>query len=73
MAKKRVHEAAKDFNISSDALLKVLRDLGFQHKGYMSYVSEKEIRSVRDHFEREKAALKEGYDRKKVKKETHFS
>jgi translation initiation factor IF-2 len=70
LAKKRVHEAAKDFNISSDALLKVLRDLGFQHKGYMSYVSEKEIRSVRDHFEREKAALKEGYDRKKVKKET---
>ena len=70
MPKKRVHEAAKDFNISSDALLKVLRDLGFQHKGYMSYVSEKEIRSVRDHFEREKAALKEGYDRKKVRKET---
>lgn len=65
-----MHEAAKDFNISSDALLKVLRGLGFHHKGYMSYVGEKEIQSVKEHFEHEKAVLKEGYDRKKVKKET---
>ncbi len=70
MEKKRVHEVAKGFSISSDALLKVLRDLGFHHKGYMSYVSEKEVRSVKEYFERGKAVLKEGYDRKKVKKET---
>ena len=70
MGKKRVHELAKDLKISSDALLKVLRDLGFHHKGYMSYVAEKEIQSVREHFERQKAVLKEGYDRKKVRKET---
>lgn len=70
MARKRVHEVAKNLNISSDALLKVLRDMGFHHKGYMSYVTEKEIQSVKDHFEREKAVLKEGYERKKIKKET---
>lgn len=70
MGRKRVHEVAKDFNISSDALLKVLRDLGFHHKGYMSYVSEKEVESVKEYFEHEKAVLKEGYERKKVRKET---
>jgi len=67
---KRVHEVAKDFKISSDALLKVLRDLGFHHKGYMSYVTDKEIEAIREYFERGKAVLKEGYERKKVKKET---
>jgi len=66
---KRVHEVAKDFKISSDALLKVLRDLGFHHKGYMSYVTDKEIEAIREYFERGKAVLKEGYERKKVKKE----
>jgi len=65
MEKKRLHQVAKEFRISAEALIKILAGLGFPHKGYMSPVTPDMIEAVRHKFEEDKAHLKEEYERKR--------
>jgi len=52
--KKRVYELARELNLSSEALLKVLKELDITVKSHMSTLSEEECEKVRKRYEREK-------------------
>jgi len=66
---KRIYEVAKDYKISSEALLSILRDLGFTVKSHMSVADEKMFLAIREKFEKEKAEVKKEYEIKKQKLE----
>jgi len=55
---KRVYQVAKDYNISSDALLSMLRELGFSVRSHMSVVDENMLKAIEDKFRKEKEELK---------------
>ena len=69
MAKKRVHQVAKDFQISSEALLTIIRELGFKVKSHMSVVDEVMLSAIEEKFKKEREAVKEEYALKKKKLE----
>ena len=64
----RIYELAKEFKISSAALLKILRDLGFEPRSHMSVASDEMIAAVRVRFTKEKQdAKKEMEQREQVR------
>ncbi len=71
MAKKaekiRIYDIAKKYNISSDALLKVLRGLGFTVKSHMSVASEDMLEAIEDKFKREIEEVKKDDEARKQK------
>jgi len=69
LSNKRVYQVAKDYNISSDALLSMLKDLGFSIKSHMSVVEEMALKAIEDKFKKEKEELKKEDDLKKKKLE----
>ncbi len=54
----RIYELAKEFKISSSAMLKVLRDLNFQAKSHMSVASPEMLAAVKGKFVHEKQEAK---------------
>lgn len=65
MAAKRIYQAAKEYKISSEAMLNVLRELGFQPKSHMSvFTPEMEVAVIKK-FDEEKAAVKRDIEHKK--------
>ncbi|KPJ61408.1 MAG: hypothetical protein AMJ46_01600 [Latescibacteria bacterium DG_63] len=64
MGKRRVYEVAKELNISSVALLEVVRSFGIQVKSHMSTLDNDAVEKVKKKFEKEKQAVKEEYARK---------
>lgn len=69
MAKKRVFEVAREFNISSEALLGILRRMDYDVKSHMSVVNERMSADIRRRFEEEKEAVKKEIAKKKRKQE----
>jgi translation initiation factor IF-2 len=69
LAKKRVHQVAKDFQISSDALLTIIRELGFKVKSHMSVVDDRMFSAIEEKFRKEREAVKEEYALRKKKLE----
>ena len=69
LAKRRIYELAKDYKISSDALLAILRELGFDIKSHMSVVDSKMQAAVEEKFQKEKEAVKKEYALKKERLE----
>ena len=69
MTKKRIYEIAKDYKISSDALVAILKEIGFDVKSHMSVADEKMQLAVAEKFEKEKEAVKKEYAIKKEKLE----
>jgi len=67
VAKKRVYQVAKEFRISSEALIGMLKKLGFEIKSHMNAIEDDVVDKVRAEFEKEKEAVKKEYA-KKVKK-----
>jgi translation initiation factor IF-2 len=67
LAKKRIYQVAKEYNISSEALLTILRELGFKVKSYMSGVDQEMLAAIQKKFEKEKEAVKKEYVWKKTK------
>ncbi|MDI6840834.1 MAG: translation initiation factor IF-2 [bacterium] len=55
---KRVHEVAKELNLSSRALLKLLRQLNFEVTSPMSPISSHTIKACKEYLESNKEALK---------------
>jgi len=55
---KRVYQVAKDYNISSDALLSMLKELGFSVRSHMSVVDENMLKAIENKFRKEKEELK---------------
>lgn len=66
MNNKRLHKAARELHLSSEALLKLLRSLGFRVKGYTSFVSDEMIAACKKKMEEDKKFLK-AQDRKREK------
>lgn len=65
MAKRRIYEIAREYNISSDALVRMLQDLKYDVKSHMSVMDEKMILDVNMKFEQEKIAAREDQERKR--------
>jgi translation initiation factor IF-2 len=56
--KKRIYEVAREFNVSSDAVIKVLRDLKYEVKNHMSTVTEDMLASISQRFTQAQAEAK---------------
>ncbi len=69
MAKKRVHELAKELNISNKELIGFLNSKGYEIKSHMSSVPEDKIDEIKEHFGGKKPEKKE-IKKSAVKKET---
>ncbi len=59
MKKVRVYEVAREFRISSEALLEIIRSLGIPVKSHMSSVNEDVVGKIREKMEQEKEAVKQ--------------
>ncbi|MCU0611482.1 MAG: translation initiation factor IF-2 [Candidatus Eisenbacteria bacterium] len=64
MSRKRVHQVAKEFNISSEALMELLRGMAVEVKSHMSTVDDDTVARVKQHFDAEKDKLREEAARK---------
>jgi translation initiation factor IF-2 len=64
LAKRRVYQVAKEFRISSDALIGVLQKLGYEVKTHMNAIDDDVIEAARAEFEKEKDAVKREYVKK---------
>ena len=59
--KRRVYQVAKEFRISSEALIGVLRKLGYDVTTHMNAIDEDVVDRARDEFEKEKDVVKREY------------
>jgi translation initiation factor IF-2 len=64
VTKKRVYQVAKEFRISSEALVGMLAKLGCDVKNHMNTIEDEDIEKVRAEFEKEKEAVKREYAKK---------
>ena len=62
---KRVYELARDYKVSSQAMIDVLRNLEFEVKSHMSPINEEMLESVEEYFAGQKAVAKAEDSRKK--------
>jgi len=67
MENKRVYQVAKEFHISSEALISMLRDMKFETKSHMSVVDEKMYTGIKKQFEKQHdAAIKDIQKKKEI-------
>jgi len=67
VTKKRIYQVAKEFRISSEALVGMLKKLGVEAKSHMGTIEDEDIERVRAEFQKEKEALKREYAKKVLK------
>jgi translation initiation factor IF-2 len=65
----RIHELAKELNVSSTAMLKIVHDLGFTPKSHMSVASDDMIVAVRNKFAAQKQEAKKEMEQRAHVKE----
>lgn len=65
MDKIRIYELAKEFKLSSNALLSILKEMNFEPKSHMSVATEEMVNAVRKRFAEEKQVAKKEMDHKK--------
>jgi len=64
MAAKRLYQVAGQFNLSSQALVTLVRGLGYQVKSHMSVATDEILNAVHKELERQKNALKKEIEEK---------
>jgi translation initiation factor IF-2 len=69
VAKIRVYEVARQFDVSSEAMVNLLREMDVPVKNHMSSIDEETVARVRAKFEQEKEAVKHAEEVKKKKLE----
>ncbi|MBE83807.1 MAG: translation initiation factor IF-2 [Gemmatimonadetes bacterium] len=62
--RKRIYEVAREFNLSSVAMVEVIRGLGFEAKNHMAVCTDDMIDKVKSKFEEERSAAREEIKRK---------
>ena len=67
LAKKRIYEVAKQFKVSSEALVSLLRSLDYEVKSHMSIVNDEMEADIRKKFEQQKEEVKKRDERKREK------
>lgn len=65
MPRKRVYQVARDFNLSSEALLKMLREMDLTVKSHMSAIDDETVEALKQKLTEEKEAVKKEVARKK--------
>ncbi len=68
MDKLKVYEAAAKLKLSSDALVKLLKNLGIKVKGYSAYISKSQFDRVKAYLDQEKASLYEKLKKKEPRR-----
>ncbi|HVP57356.1 MAG TPA: translation initiation factor IF-2 [bacterium] len=66
MARKRVYQVAREFNLSSEALLEMLRGMGLAVKSHMSAIDDENVTALREKLRQEKEEVKKDEARKKA-------
>lgn len=67
MEKKRIYQVAKEYHISSEALISMLRDMGYEIKSHMSVVEGDMVGRIRSQFEKQHdQAVKDIQKKKKI-------
>ena len=61
---RRIYEIARDFGVSSQALVKILRELGFEPKSHMSVATAEMIFAVNTKFAEEKRTARKEMEEK---------
>jgi len=61
MSQNKVHNVAKNLGLSSDALIKLLEEIGIRTKGHMSVLTEEEINKVRNKISEEKRRVRKEF------------
>jgi len=69
VAKIRVYEVARQFNVSSEAMVNLLREMDVPVKNHMSSIDEETVQRIRGKFDQEKEAVKHAEEEKKKKLE----
>ena len=69
MGKMKIHELAKELNLSSKELLEKVKEMGIDAKSHMSALEEKDIEKVRKAFTNKKEDVKEKKETKKKAEE----
>ncbi|HEY7864279.1 MAG TPA: translation initiation factor IF-2 N-terminal domain-containing protein, partial [Thermoanaerobaculia bacterium] len=69
MAKIRIYEVARQFNVSSEAMVNLLREMDIPVKNHMSSIDEETVQRIRGKFDQEKEAVKHAEEEKKKKLE----
>ncbi len=65
----RVYEVARRFDVSSEAMVNLLKEMGVPVKNHMSSIDEETVGKVEEKFEAEKEAVKQAEEEKKKKLE----
>jgi len=67
MEKKRIYQLAKEFHVSSEALISMLKDLKFSVKSHMSTFDNKMYNAIKEQFEKQQdKALKDIQKKKEI-------
>ena len=69
MAKIRIYEVARQFDVSSEAMVNLLHEMDVPVKNHMSSIDEQTVERVRAKFDQEKEAVKHAEEEKKKKLE----
>jgi translation initiation factor IF-2 len=69
VAKIRVYEVARQFDVSSEAMVNLLHEMDVPVKNHMSSIDEQTVERVRAKFDQEKEAVKHAEEEKKKKLE----
>ncbi|GJM43870.1 MAG: translation initiation factor IF-2 [Gemmatimonadota bacterium] len=64
--KVRIYQIAKEYSVSSEAMLKIVRGLGAEAKSHMSSIDADIAKKVEQEFNKEKEAVKEDFARKRA-------
>jgi len=66
LARKRIYQVAREFDLSSEALLEMLRGMGLTVKSHMSAIDDESITALREKLRLEKEEVKKDEARKKA-------
>jgi len=69
MTKIRLHELAKEYNVSSKAMVDIVRELGFDVKSHSSTATDEMLQAVQNKFASKKEEVKKEIEEKKKKAE----
>jgi translation initiation factor IF-2 len=69
MTKKRLYELAKEYNVSSKAMVDIVRELGFEVKSHSSTATEEMLAAVQNKFASKKEEVKKEIEEKRKKAE----
>ena len=67
MAKKRLYLVAREYNITSDAIVKMCHDLGSPVKNHMSTADDEMLTAIDMRFKKERETIKREIETKRMK------